>query len=136
MQFKKRTPKRLSLDITPLVDIIFLLLIFFMVSTTFITSPGIHVNLPKASSTSKTEKPESLEIVITEENKVYLNGRSIKNEQIKSLLAAAQKTNRAKTLIIKADGNVKHEEVVFVMDAAKQVGLHKLSIAIQPKQDK
>ncbi len=135
MQFKKRISKKLSLDITPLIDVIFLLLIFFMVSTTFITSPGIHVNLPQGSSKAKTDKPESLEVVITEKHKYFLNGKAIKRDRLKTALATAQKKTSFKQLIIRADGKVRHEEVVYVMDTAKQVGLQKLSIAIKPKPD-
>lgn len=133
MNFKKKQTKRLSLDITPLVDVIFLLLIFFMVSTTFITSPGIHVNLPQASIKAKTDKPESLEVVITEKHQYYLNGKLTKKNILRSALATEKKRTGFDKLIIRADGKVRHEEVVFTMDMAKQVGLHKLSIATKEK---
>lgn len=137
MNFKKRNnTKKIGLDITPLIDVIFLLLIFFMVSTTFITSPGIHVNLPQASSKIKKDKPESLEVVITNKNKFYLNGKELKKAKLKSALVTLQKKTKFQTAVIRADGKVRHEEVVFVMDTAKQAGLHKLSIAVQPKQPK
>ncbi len=132
MRFKKKEIKRLSLDVTPLIDVIFLLLIFFMVSTTFITSPGIHVNLPQASIKSKTDKPKSLEIVVTDKNRIFLNGKKISKKTLAANLATAQKRTGFKKLIIRADGNVKHKEVVFIMDVAKRVGLHKLSIATKP----
>lgn len=121
---------------TPLIDVIFLLLIFFMVSTTFITSPGIHVNLPEASVKSKTDKPESLEVIITDKNRIFLNGKAVSRNKLKTSLAAAGKKTGFKKLIIRADGKVQHENVVFVMDTAKQVGLHKLSIATKLKDRK
>lgn len=133
MKFKKKETKRLSLDITPLIDVIFLLLIFFMVSTTFITSPGIHVNLPKASVKAKTDLPESLEITINEKHQIYLNGKPVSRNSLRTHLATAQKKTSFEKLVIRADGKVRHETVVFVMDTAKQVGLHKLSIATNPK---
>ncbi len=137
MEFKKRNSgKKLGLDITPLIDVIFLLLIFFMVSTTFITSPGIHVNLPEASVKAKNDKPKSLEVVITEKNRHFLNGKAISKKRLRAALATAQKKTGFKKLIIRADGKVKHEEVVFVMDTAKQVGLNKLSIATKMKEKK
>ncbi|MBU2514492.1 biopolymer transporter ExbD [bacterium] len=135
MQFKKRNTKRLNLDITPLIDVIFLLLIFFMVSTTFITSPGIHINLPQATAKTNTDKPKSLEIAINETHKYFLNGKEIKKAVLKSELAAAKKITEFEQLIIRADGKVRHEEVVYVMDTANQIGLHKISIAIKPKSD-
>ncbi len=133
MRFKKREAKRLSLDITPLIDVIFLLLIFFMVSTTFISSPGIKVNLPKASVKSKTIKPDSIEIVITEKNKLYLEGKTIEKEKFGATLAYLQKKSKRKNLIIRADGNVRHKDVVYIMDTAKQAGIQRLSIAVTPK---
>lgn len=131
MRFKKQVPKRLSLDMTPLIDVIFLLLIFFMVSTTFITSPGIHVNLPKASVTKKIDRPETIELVISADNKIYVNGSETSRRALRGSLSAIYKKTRFEKLIIRADGDVKHETVVYAMDMAKQVGIHKLAIATQ-----
>ena len=136
MQFKKRTSKQLSLDVTPLIDVIFLLLIFFMVSTTFITSPGIHVNLPEASTKAKNEDPKALELVITEKPTFYVNGKEVKKSDLQGLLALNKKQTGFDQLIIRADGKTRHEDVVFAMDMAKQVGLHKLSIATKIKTEK
>ncbi|MCP4750346.1 MAG: biopolymer transporter ExbD [Proteobacteria bacterium] len=134
MQFKKKQPKRLSIDITPLIDVIFLLLIFFMVSTTFITAPGIHVNLPTVSTKPKPTKQKSLEVSITSKNQIFLNGKSIKKHRLQKALARSKKETGRSTLIIRADGKVQHQLVVFVMDAAKQTGIGKLSIATKQKR--
>ncbi len=134
MRFKKRDAKRLNLDITPLIDVIFLLLIFFMVSTTFVTSPGIHVNLPKASTQAKIKKPKSIEITITDKSRIFLNGQLVKKQKLKASLAATRKETGQNNLVIMADGKVVHELVVFVMDSANQVGIQKLSIATAPKK--
>ncbi|MBU3917482.1 biopolymer transporter ExbD [bacterium] len=134
MRFKKRETKRLSLDVTPLIDVIFLLLIFFMVSTTFVTSPGIHVNLPKASTKAEIKKPKSIEVTITDKNRIFLNGQLVKEQELRESLAAIYKETGLNNLVIMADGKVFHELVVFVMDSANQVGIQKLSIATTPKQ--
>lgn len=126
----------MSIDITPLVDVIFLLLIFFMVSTTFVTTSGINVNLPKASVKVMTDKKDSLELVITEKNKHFVNGKPILKTKLKSVLAASKKKSGYEKLIIRADGDVKHKDVVYAMDMAKQVGLHKLSIATKRNSEK
>ena len=137
MQFKRRTIKRtqLSLDITPLIDVIFLLLIFFMISTTFIMNPGIKINLPEANAKAKSEKPKYIELVITKKSEYYVNNKKFARNNLKSALSAVKKQTKLDNLVIKADGKVRHEEVVFAMDQAKQVGLKKLSIATQPKSD-
>lgn len=126
----------MSIDITPLVDVIFLLLIFFMVSTTFITAPGIHINLPTVSAKLKAEKKKSFEVSINEKNQFYFNGKSIKKRYLKNALIKAKKEGWTGSLLIRADGRVQHQQVVFVMDIAKQVNINKLSIATQPKREK
>lgn len=133
MNFKRRQYRRLSVDITPLIDVIFLLLIFFMISTTFITAPGIHVNLPTADGKSNPKTTDPIEVTITEKSEVFINGRSTKLDAVNGALANAKKATKNNTVIIKADGNVRHQLVVDVMDAAKQAGITKLSIATRPK---
>jgi biopolymer transport protein ExbD len=137
MQFRKRKARSTLIDITALIDVIFLLLIFFMISTTFITAPGIHVNLPTADSQPKPERQKPLEVTITEKNQFFLDGRAVEKADLRTALATAPGRNEATALIIKADGKVHHQIVVDVMDAAKQVGIHQLSIATRlPPPDK
>ena len=136
MRFRKRESKRLSLDITPLIDVIFLLLIFFMVSTTFIEAPGIKVNLPEAAVKPSANFPDSLEVTITEKNGLYLNGQQIKKEHLANAFFTAKKKAKVNQIIIKADGSVRHDLVVFVMDAAHSVGVTKISIATRNKIEK
>ena len=134
MQFKKKQVRRVSLDITPLIDVVFLLLIFLLLSTTFISSPGIHINLPSATIKQKSEKQKSIEISITKDKKLYIFGKLINKKNIKQELANQKHQLKSQTLIIRADGQVEHQLVVFVMDSAKQAGINKLSIATQPKR--
>jgi len=136
MQFRKKKSKQMSIDVTPLIDVIFLLLIFFMVSTTFITAPGIHIDLPTVSAKLKAEKIKSFEVSINRKNRFFFNGKSIKKKYLKSALIKAKKEGWKGSLIIRADGKVQHQQVVFVMDIAKQVNISKLSIATQPKREK
>ncbi len=135
MQFRKKQSKQMTMDITPLIDVIFLLLIFFMVSTTFITAPGIHINLPTVSAKLQPEKKKSFEVSISEKNRFFFDGKSIKKRDLKKALIQAKKEGWTGSLIIRADGKVQHQQVVFVMDIAKQVNIHKLSIATQPRRE-
>lgn len=129
MQFKKRNNKRLSLDITPLIDVIFLLLIFFMISTTFPDSPGIGVNLPYAETTAPPKVQKTFSISITAKSEMYIGGVLVEEKNLKTTLIQTKKRLKQDLLIIRADGDVKHEFVVFVMDTAKKAGIRKLSIA-------
>jgi biopolymer transport protein ExbD len=134
MQFKKKHVRRMSMDITPLIDVVFLLLIFLLLSTTFISSPGIHINLPSAAIKQKSDKQKSLEISITKDDKLYIFGKIIKKNNLIQELSNQKHQLNSQTLIIRADGKVEHQLVVFVMDSAKQAGIKKLSIATQPKK--
>ncbi|PCI28985.1 MAG: biopolymer transporter ExbD [SAR324 cluster bacterium] len=136
MQFKKRETKRLTLDLTPLIDVIFLLLIFFMVSTTFPESPGIKVKLPLSDTQAPPQKEQSLAITITEKNVLYVNGSLVERENLREALIKAQQETRQDLLIIRADGQVKHEFVVYVMDTARKAGIKKLSIATKKPKKK
>lgn len=134
MQFKKRQHRKLNLDITPLVDVIFLLLIFFMISTTFLSYNEIKVKLPEAAVESKQMNTGPIEITITRENKIYIDKKIVKPTDLLTSLQQRIATTTDKTLVIRADGQVKHQVVVQVMDTAKLAGIDKLSIATILKQ--
>lgn len=125
----------MNIDITPLIDVIFLLLIFFMISTTFINATGIQIELPTTVSQPKPEKQKTLEIAITAQQQFFFNGQPIKQKQLKSTLLKAKQGISDNGLIIRADGKVQHRLVVFVMDTAKQAGIHKFSIATRPENN-
>lgn len=119
---------------TPLIDVVFLLLIFFMISTTFITNPGIKVQLPLASSKS-TINTKPIEVVITRENRIFLDGKSLSLERLQETIIQKKRGSiKDQVLILKADGQVQHRLVVNVLDIAKQAGIKKLSIATEPKR--
>lgn len=132
-----RTQSKLSetkLDITPLVDCVFLLLIFFMVTTVFSTTPGLRVDLPKAAE-SDMPPEKDLNIVISKEGDLELNGVPVSMEDLDRALLEAKEMYRSKVLIIKADKKTYHEVVVDVMDAAKGVGIDELAIATELEEE-
>jgi len=134
MKFKKRQHRKLNLDITPLIDVIFLLVIFFMISTTFLSYNEIKVKLPEAAAESKQMNTVPVEITITRENKIYIDEKIVKPKDLLTSLQQRIATMTDKTLVIRADGQVKHQLVVQVMDTAKSAGIDKLSIATILKQ--
>ena len=123
-----------KLDITPLVDCVFLLLIFFMVTTVFSTTPGLRVDLPKAAE-SDAPPEKDLNIVISKDGELELNGVPLTIDDLPRALEEARSTYRSKILIIKADKKTFHEVVVDVMDAAKGVGIDELAIATEPEEE-
>lgn len=130
MIFRKRHRIRPQVNITSLIDVVLLLLIFFMISTTFVTQPGIRVNLPKARSKVRNVAQESNTIVITADNEIYINRKKIPDvEELRSLLLELRKEQIEDLIIVKADENVAHGIVVRVMDVARISGFSRIAIA-------
>ena len=115
-----------QIDIAPLIDIVFQLLIFFMLTSSFVMQPGIKVNLPKAV-TSEVVKYENIEILVTGENVTYLNGKVVNTQELKNLLKQASK--REQTILIKADRHASLGRVVEIWDMARDLGLTQINIA-------
>jgi len=122
-----------TVDLTSLIDVVFLLLIFFMVSTTFERQALLKVDLPEASVVEdRVEAPESLELVIDGEGRMYLNDQRLIDSDARTLRAAMQQEagdNRGIPLILRADRLTPHHHVVTAMDVAAQLGFRNLSIA-------
>ncbi len=136
MEFiKRRNQRRVSLDIHPLIDVVFLLLIFFMVTTTFSERPGMKLELP-ASETASSQSMQELTIVLTYDQRVFFQGREIELANLSNLLEKALKRSSEKMVIISADQRVEYGKVVAVMDIAKKSGARGLTIATRPASEK
>ena len=134
MKFRKKTSlEKGKLDITPLIDVIFLLLLFFMLSSSFILQPGIKVNLPE-SKVSEAQSEDNIIVTITSERKILLNDENITEETLGIKLRPMAKRTPDKIVIIKADDRVNHGLVVKVMGEVKSAGVKRLAIATKPKK--
>lgn len=131
MNFRTRPREEIELNITPLIDIVFLLLIFFMVSTTFQTESQLRVQLPKAQQSADAEPTEPLEIVISADGQYAVDGRELMDNQRATLVDALARATEGgeRPLVVRADARTPHESVVRAMDVAGQLGLDQLSIA-------
>ncbi len=132
MRFRQHRRIPVILNLVPLVDIVLLLLIFFMISSSFVVHPGIKVNLPKAV-TAERKGPEDITLAITKEDILYLNNQRVALQDLWGRLLDLRNQGRVGFLIIKADKAVSHGRVVEVMDIAKQAGVERLAIATEPK---
>jgi len=128
-----------SVNLTPLIDVVFILLIFFMVSTTFQRESEIKIELPEASSEPVEEKEDVLEIVIDIEGHYFIDEQQVVNTELETLKTAIQKFLGEQTempVVIRADRNTPYESVVRAMDATAQLGLVKMSLATnQPESE-
>ena len=124
-----------KLDMTPLIDIVFLLMMYFMLTSTFIMQPGIKINLPSALSTESMEKKQVI-VSLTVDGSIFYEEKNITIEALKSILETESRRNPEIMLIIKGDYDVVHGKVVEVMDLAKVSGVSCLAIATQPVEEK
>ncbi len=133
MRFQTRNRDDVQLDVTPLVDVVFLLLIFFMLSTTLSVNPGIKVDLPKASAQQVKRKKATVRVAIEASGRIYADGKKTSLKKLDGIFSVLAKKDPDTLVIIEADKKVYHGVVVKVMDAAKTSGLNKLAIATEPK---
>jgi len=122
-----------DLNLTPLIDVVLLQLIYFMLTSSFIMQPGIKINLPHAVTTEKIEKRE-LFVSISEEGIVFYGEKPVSLDKLeKILLEEVRKKNGKITLVIKGDEKARHGKIVNVMDRARKVGVEKIAIATMPE---
>jgi len=118
---------------TSLIDVVLLLLIFFMVSTSFVKQSQITISLPQADSAEVVEEvPDQIDIMITETGSFLVNGRELINSRVETIRNALQKVSGGNSnlpLTISADANAKHQDVVTAMDVAGRMGFTRISIA-------
>ena len=132
MKFRRQSREPLSVNLTPLIDIVFLLLIFFMVSTTFTRETQLSVDLPEATGSMREEVEQQIEILIDESGDYRVNGRPLVDNRARTLQAALYEESEGDTtlpMVISADAQSAHEDVVRAMDAAGQMGFTRLTIA-------
>ncbi len=133
MKLNLRPRTQPEVNLTSLIDVVFLLLIFFMVSTSFVKQSQIAIRLPEAAGTPTIEEtPERIEIMITESGTFLVNGRELLNNRPETLRNALQEVSAAGNklpMTISADANAKHQYVVTAMDVAGRLGFTQISIA-------
>jgi biopolymer transport protein ExbD len=123
-----------SINITPLIDVVFLLLIFFMVTTTFSRETRLLVNLPEAEALEAQAQPDQIEIMVSRDGSYLINGRALVNRELSTLMQGLELVSQGDTnipILIIADAEATHQAVVTAMDGIGQVGFARLSIATQ-----
>lgn len=133
MKLGKQSRPEPEVNLTPLIDVVFLLLIFFMVSTSFVRQSQITIRLPEAERTALPDvPPEQVDIMITEQGTYFVNGRELINNRPETIRNALQRVSDGRTglpLTISADANARHQYVVTAMDVAGRLGFARISIA-------
>lgn len=129
---KKKTSSGLS--ITPLIDVIFLLLLFFMLTSSFMSKPGIKITLPRAV-TAKPEKEHKITVYIDDDSSLYLNDTHITYEELEKSLISLLANSKVKNVItIKSDQNAPFGKVVYVIDTAKKINSEAVILSTDPPE--
>ncbi len=134
MKFRHRHTDDISINLTPLIDVVFLLLIFFMVSTTFTKESQLDINLPEASANTFIEDDESIVIQIDKSGVMNINGDVVSSRSVNAVISTLKKASgndNSRALVISADALTPHQAVVTAMEAAGKLGFVKLSIETQ-----
>ncbi len=133
MKLSLRAKAEPEVNMTSLIDVVLLLLVFFMVSTSFVKQSQISIRLPEAENSAVIDDvPNQLDIMITEQGTFLVNGRELVNnrpETIRNALREISGGDSSLPLTIRADANARHQYVVTAMDVAGRLGFVKISIA-------
>lgn len=131
MKFRTRTPEPLTLNITPLIDVVFLLLIFFMVTTTFNKNTQLEVHLPGIQTWQTPAHERILEVTINMKGEVLLNGKTLSKANAATLreaLRAHPQFDPSQKIVLRADGRAPYQAIVRVIDVAGQLGYHNIQL--------
>ena len=136
MRFRKIKEEEIRLGIAPLIDIVFLLLIFFMVTSHFDVASGVRIRLPEVAKKIFNQEEDKITLVIDKSGGIYLKGKKVEMKILRKRLKNLVKDKDLVHLFLQADKDVKHGRVVQVMDLAKSAGVHSIIIAARWKSDK
>ncbi len=134
MPFLRKRREDPKVDLTPMVDVVFLLLIFFMISTTFVETPGISIELPESGSRVVEKEPEEIKIYLAKDGQVYLKDAAIAPEDLRRQLTGYGSRAKEMTFLLLADKEALHGRVVQLMDLAREAGFGKLAIATEQRK--
>ncbi|MEE9169035.1 MAG: biopolymer transporter ExbD [bacterium] len=130
MRIHDKPKRKVQINVTSLIDVLFILLIFFMVSSTFLEQPGMKLELPKAKS-AQVEQIDNLIIYVDRRMQIFLNDKPVAVDRLEKQLRETIADNESPTLVLRADKAVPHGLVVTIMDVAKQVGVKRLVVGTE-----
>mgnify|MGYP002633372338 CR=1 FL=1 len=131
MDFSSSRPRPpLVLELTPLIDVVFLLLIFFMVSTTFVNEPaGIQVELPRSENRDVIPEGTDVAVQLTADGRVFVDEQPVGDDELRARLTAVALEDPTTMVVLRADEALAHGRVVQIMDLARELGLRNFAIA-------
>lgn len=137
MNFRPPGEQDVDINLTPLIDVVFLLLIFFMVSTTFIKESEIELTLPQATEEIREELTEKIQVSIDRNGTVFVNQQALSSARLDAIRQALNRVREDggdPVVVIRADAAASHQAVVDVMDASRQAGLYRITFPTRLRQ--
>ena len=138
MNFQRgRRREELEINLIPMIDVLLVILIFLMITTTYSKFSGLEINLPTADAPQSKEQPDEISVVVTAAGEIMVNKTALGARDIESLTVAMKRLigpGKEPIVIINADAKAAHQSVIDVMQAAQQAGLSHISFAIQRTQ--
>lgn len=133
MELRRARKRSVIINLTSLIDVLFLLLIFFMVSTTFVSQPAISLQLPTAQH-SEAARQSPIVVHVDEQGAVYLNDEPVEIALLEQALISRLADQSEKSVVLRADSRVTHGIVIHVLDLIKGAGVKKLVVATEPEK--
>ncbi len=134
MNFRRREPEEPEINLIPFIDVLLVVLIFLMLSTTYSKFTELQVTLPTADADKPRDNPNEIIVAISADGRYVINRKPVDGRSVDVLAAqlqAASEGSKEAMVIISADANAAHQSVINVMDAARRVGLPRLTFATQ-----
>ena len=132
MRFRREEEDSFALDMTPMIDVVFLLIIFFMVSTVFVDfSRKMDINLPTSKSSTLDEIAKTLEVEMLKDKKIFLSGKPVTLLGLETTLAKMELKDKKPTAIIRADKSLPYGDVIQVMGILQKKGIPDISVAVK-----
>lgn len=133
MRFKKKKEEEISVGIAPLVDIVFLLLLFFAITYHFDIASGVRIDLPKVAQKAYDDRTDRVTLIINKSAEIFLSGEKMDQKTLEKALQSFVKEKGLSSIVLQADKDVSHGKVVEVMDIAKSAGINSIVIAARWK---
>jgi biopolymer transport protein ExbD len=133
MQLRDKARKKVFINVTSLIDVTFMMLLFFMITSTFLEQPGIKLELPTARTTANAE-PQEYVLTIDKKGKLFLNRQPVTLVELEAEIRKVLPKMKDSALVLKADQEITHGLVVRVMDMARRGGVKKLIIGTKPEK--
>jgi len=135
VQFKVKNQETPSIEIAPLIDVVFLLLLFFMVTTEFSARPGLMIRLPEIQTGKPVTTAMKVDVSITMAGDIYVDGEPVAEKDLKTTLKKAARNPESTVVVLSADKSIPHGRVVSMMDVMRGLGLKRIVIAARWEKD-